>query len=374
MTVKVRKYKRGGWEVDIIVRLADGKTVRERKKAPVSSKSGAMRWGQERERALLMASQKAPKRKKEVPTLNKFARLYIEEHCEANRQKPSHIYNKQLNLKNNILPVLGSKRLDDIDNVCIEKVKARMRHMSSKTVNNNISTLSALLKAAVHLGVIDRMPCSEQMLKVPPPTFTFYDYEEYARFVEAAGEIEQRHLVMALLGGDAGLRRGEIMGLEWSDCDLKRGELTIERAQWRDEATAPKGNRFRRVPMTQRLRRALAAHRHLRGPRVLYRDDGRTVSAQVLHEWMKEVQGRAGLKVNEGSLHTLRHTFCSHLAMRGAPAKAIQELAGHADLSTTMRYMHLSPAVLNGAIKLLEVGHGAEFGDIMETEGKSLKI
>ena len=40
--------------------------------------------------------------------------------------------------------------------------------------------------------------------------------------------------------------------------------------------------------------------------------------------------------------------------MRGAPAKAIQELAGHADLTTTMRYMHLSPAVLNGAIKLLD--------------------
>jgi integrase len=45
---------------------------------------------------------------------------------------------------------------------------------------------------------------------------------------------------------------------------------------------------------------------------------------------------------------------CSHLAMRGAPAKAVQELAGHADLSTTMRYMHLSPASLNQAIRLLE--------------------
>jgi site-specific recombinase XerD len=44
------------------------------------------------------------------------------------------------------------------------------------------------------------------------------------------------------------------------------------------------------------------------------------------------------------------HTFCSHLAMRGAPAKAIQELAGHADLKTTMRYMHLSPAARQDAI------------------------
>ena len=53
-------------------------------------------------------------------------------------------------------------------------------------------------------------------------------------------------------------------------------------------------------------------------------------------------------------MHILRHTFCSHLAMRGAPARAIQELAGHADLTTTQRYMHLSPAALDSAIRLLD--------------------
>jgi integrase len=49
-----------------------------------------------------------------------------------------------------------------------------------------------------------------------------------------------------------------------------------------------------------------------------------------------------------------RHTFCSHLAMKGAPARAIQELAGHADLSMTQRYMHLSPAATEDAIRLLD--------------------
>ena len=53
-------------------------------------------------------------------------------------------------------------------------------------------------------------------------------------------------------------------------------------------------------------------------------------------------------------VHILRHTFCSHLSMRGAPPKAIQELAGHADLTMTQRYMHLSPAALDAAIKLLD--------------------
>ena len=53
-------------------------------------------------------------------------------------------------------------------------------------------------------------------------------------------------------------------------------------------------------------------------------------------------------------VHILRHPFCSHLAMRGAPARAIQELAGHKNLSTTQRYMHLRPAALEGGIRLLD--------------------
>ena len=74
----------------------------------------------------------------------------------------------------------------------------------------------------------------------------------------------------------------------------------------------------------------------------------------------KTVQGamsRAARKANvRPGVHILRHTFCSHLAMRGAPARAIQELAGHQDLTTTQRYMHLSPAALDAAIRLLETG------------------
>jgi site-specific recombinase XerD len=60
----------------------------------------------------------------------------------------------------------------------------------------------------------------------------------------------------------------------------------------------------------------------------------------------------------------LRHTFCSHLAAAGVPAKAIQELAGHADLKTTLRYMHLSPGDRDGAMEVLARYHegGAERG------------
>jgi site-specific recombinase XerD len=68
---------------------------------------------------------------------------------------------------------------------------------------------------------------------------------------------------------------------------------------------------------------------------------------------------RAGLAARKGKgegagPHVLRHTFCSHLAMRGAPVRVIQGLAGHRDLSTTVRYMHLSPGAADSAIRLLE--------------------
>jgi len=88
----------------------------------------------------------------------------------------------------------------------------------------------------------------------------------------------------------------------------------------------------------------------------------------VVHR-IKAVRGAqrvAGL--GEQGVHILRHTFCSHLAMRGAPARAIQELAGHADLSTTQRYMHLSPAALDAAIRLLD-GAAENRGGIMEAQG-----
>ena len=52
--------------------------------------------------------------------------------------------------------------------------------------------------------------------------------------------------------------------------------------------------------------------------------------------------------------HTLRHTFASHLVMRGVPMKAVQELLGHATIEMTMRYAHLSPDVKKDAVRALE--------------------
>ena len=84
---------------------------------------------------------------------------------------------------------------------------------------------------------------------------------------------------------------------------------------------------------------------------MLYRADATNLTDSALREMLARVARRVNLR-NNGP-HMLRHSFCSHLAMRGVPARAIQELAGHRDISTTQRYMHLSPAVVVDAIRLL---------------------
>jgi site-specific recombinase XerD len=77
------------------------------------------------------------------------------------------------------------------------------------------------------------------------------------------------------------------------------------------------------------------------------------LTPKALRGWMRSAQRLAGLKAT-GNFHVLRHTFCSHLAMRNAPARTIQELAGHRHLSTTMRYMHLAKGHKEQAIRLLD--------------------
>ena len=96
---------------------------------------------------------------------------------------------------------------------------------------------------------------------------------------------------------------------------------------------------------------------------VLHRPEGERATRATVHKWLMRAEKNAGLPPL-GALHTLRHTFCSRLARQGAPAAAIQQLAGHSTYSTTARYVHLFEGAKESAIRLLE---GQSFGDILET-------
>lgn len=374
MSVTVRPYRRGGWEVDIRVVLPDDSEHRERRKAPVTSRSAAQRWGEDRERHWyyeLTHPQPKNEPKKEVPTLEEFAPRFVDGHARANRQKPSGIAAKESIIRVHLIPLLGSKRLDAITTEHVQDVKRHLKNCAPKTVNNVLTVLNMLLKKAVEWDVIERIPGTIRLLPIPKPSMGFYDFDDYEQLIGAAKALDTNAYLIVLLGGEAGLRCGEIIALEWSDVDLGKRQLCVQRSEWRGHVTVPKGGRLRYVPLTVRLAAALRDHRHLRAPRVICQRDGLPLTQDMVGDHVRRAARRA--RVGVSGAHRLRHTFCSHLAMRGAPARAIQELAGHQDLTTTQRYMHLSPAAIEGAIRLLDQrGVTGSFGDMLETTDREI--
>lgn len=227
MSVTIRPYVNGGWEVDIRVQLPDGTLIRERKKAPASSKSSAQRWAEARERVLLVHGKPKPVRKEEVqqkPTVEEFAPRFLDGYAKANRLKPSGIAAKKTVLRVHLIPLLGDKRLDDITTEDVQRLKAALGHRAAKTVNNVLTVLSVMLRTAVEWDVITRVPCAIKLLKTLQSAASFHDFDEYERLVEAARTDSQAYLVV-LLGGEAGLRCGEVTASDWTDVDLHGREL-----------------------------------------------------------------------------------------------------------------------------------------------------
>lgn len=128
-----------------------------------------------------------------------------------------------------------------------------------------------------------------------------------------------------------GLRVGELLALRWEDLDLVAGRLVVRRTLWRDQEGTPRGGRIREVPLSDDAIATLKAHRHLKGPYVFCEADG----ARLTHSRVKDVVpwtcSKAGL-AKRLTTHELRHTFASHLVMRGVALKAVQELLGHATI------------------------------------------
>ena len=138
----------------------------------------------------------------------------------------------------------------------------------------NKTTTSAGLHSYGHAKSADALNVRKQ----PKASTSFYDFDQYERLVAAANVTDVRAYVLVLLGGEAGLRLGEMVALEWRDIDLVKRQLCVARSSWKEQVATPKGRRLRYVPLTVRLAIALRDNRHLRGPRVLYQDDGRPLT------------------------------------------------------------------------------------------------
>jgi site-specific recombinase XerD len=156
-------------------------------------------------------------------------------------------------------------------------------------------------------------------------------------------------MLMTLYGG--GLRRSELLQLKVSDIDSQRMVLRIERG---------KGGHDREVPLSPTLLTALREYwRWMRpttylfpGTRKGWRAD-KPLSARVIWDAVRFAARTAGID-KPVSPHTLRHSYATHLLEAGADLRTIQVLLGHADLSHTTVYLHLSRRHLQAAPNPLE--------------------
>ncbi len=154
--------------------------------------------------------------------------------------------------------------------------------------------------------------------------------------LEAPHPLRDRALLEVLYG--AGLRVGELCALDPDDVDLNTGLVRVRRG---------KGGKERRVPMGAVAAAAVADWLEERGdepgPLFLNARGGRIGDRTV-----RRVVTRVGRAAGVGDLHphALRHSFATHLLDAGADLRGIQELLGHASLSTTQRYTHVSVQAL----------------------------
>jgi integrase len=157
---------------------------------------------------------------------------------------------------------------------------------------------------------------------------------------------------MILVALRTGLRRGELLGLRWEDVDLVRGKIQVQHSYVRGVFGTPKSGKPREVALSDEARRALAAHRHTRGERVFCDAAGRPFTQGVMASQLDRMCRLA--KLRPVGWHVMRHSFASHLVMRGVAIRTVQELMGHASIVITQRYAHLMPDIVRDAVKLLD--------------------
>lgn len=235
--------------------------------------------------------------------------------------------------------------LSDITPEFLEQWKAHRRKEGKgpATINRQLHAIKALMRKAREWGYIREWSGSSvKDLKETRKRLLFYTPAELKTLIRKCSS-EYYGLydweTICLLGAQAGLRRSEIHWLSWDD--LKTGVIQITpKDGWQ-----PKTGEIRFIPISKTLKRRLSKIKK-NGPWVI----GDRPSIGVMSSFFGKICRRAGLC---GGLHTLRHTFCSHLVQNGVDLYVVAELAGHTNIQQTKIYSHLKPGNLSGAISRL---------------------
>ncbi|MDD5465768.1 MAG: tyrosine recombinase XerC [Candidatus Omnitrophica bacterium] len=270
--------------------------------------------------------------------IEKFVR-YLE--IEKN-YSPYTILNYKLDLEGFNKFITGAD-LEKIDYLMLRKYLAvlKEKNLGNRTVGRRLSSLRSFFKFLTRESYIKTNP----MLMLSSPKLekhlpSFMTEEEVYKLIESAHGKDKDDLLglrdRAILEAfySSGLRISELVGLNLDDIDFISGILKIR----------GKGKKERIVPMGDTA--LLAIRRYLDKRKkpadaVFLNNNSRRITTRGVRFVLVKYLKAAGIKPGV-SAHTFRHSFATHLLNRGADLRTVQELLGHANLSTTQIYTHLT--------------------------------
>jgi len=257
-------------------------------------------------------------------------------------------YRRDLTAYREFLESRGHLEIDLISRNDVTEFVASLRAkgLAPSTIERKVAAVKGFHKFMVRESITSNHPTARVPLpKVPerlPDVVSIADIERLLSqpFDDSPSGLRDRALLETLYG--CGLRASEVVGLDVADLDLSEGFLRV----------FGKGSKERLVPIAGMAFHALEAY--LNGGRPLLRakssltsDDsavflnqrGGRITRQSVHTIVRRAGRRVGLE--ELHPHTLRHSFATHLLEGGADLRSLQEMLGHADISTTQVYTHV---------------------------------
>jgi integrase len=288
------------------------------------------------------------KRKNQKIRFASIAKSYLSDHSKPNKKT----YRSDISRLKVLIPYFGDFYITEINSSHVaeykkirlqQKAKTRNGLISPTTVNKEVKLLKNILKkAAKWKGVgIEEI---ELDLAKEMPRERILTRREIRLLVDNAKPPLKHAIVIAL---NTGMRRGEILNLEWMNVNLEDYFITIT-------AREAKSKRIRRIPVNRSLRELLLKLSLERnGNRYVFQSPRTGQPYSSMQKSWEGLLKRTGIE--EMRFHDLRHTFASHFLMNGGDLYTLKEILGHRELNTTARYLTITTAHKAKAMEIFEV-------------------
>lgn len=240
-------------------------------------------------------------------------------------------------------------KLSHLDSKIVEDYKSyrSVQQARPMTINIELQIMKSILSLAVKWGYTNVNPAQnvEAIRIIRTTEARFLTKEEAKKFLECSSDW-QYPIFYAFL--NTGMRKQELMTLEWSDVDFHRRKIKIRVKDGWTPKTAE-----REIPISDGLMNVLLKLRTQSNCSLVFHEDGQVIENNKLRKELMKVTKKAGFP-DVTKIHSLRHTFASHLVMKGVDLPTIKQLMGHSDISTTMIYSHLAQDHLSDVVSKLD--------------------